>query len=47
MKKVIVVILGLTLLLPACLDDPLPGPETLEAGLFFYNNLLEADKVLW
>jgi len=47
MKKVIAVFLGLSLLLPACLDDPLPGPETLEAGLIFYNNLMEADKVLW
>lgn len=47
MKKVIVVFLALSLLLPACLDDPLPGDETLEAGLIFYNNLMEADKVLW
>ena len=47
MKKVIVILLGVSLLLPACLDDPLPGPESLEAGLIFYNNLMEADKVLW
>jgi len=43
----IVIFLGLSLLLPACLDDPIPGPETLEAGLFFYNNLMETDQVLW
>jgi hypothetical protein len=47
MKKLIVIFLGLSLLLPACLDDPITGPETPEAGLIFYNNLLEADKVLW
>lgn len=39
--------LGFSLLLPACLDDPPAGPDTLEATLVCYNNLMEADKVLW
>jgi len=47
MKKVIVMILGLAFLLPSCLDDPLPGDDTLVARMIFYNNLMEADKVLW
>jgi len=47
MKKVSSVLLGLSLLLPSCLDDPELGPVTLEAHLIFYNNLMEADKVIW
>ena len=47
MKKMSLVFLGLSLLLTSCLDDPIIGPETLEARLIFYNNLMEADKVLW
>ena len=47
MKKMIIILLGSLILLPACLDDPIPGPENLTASLIFYNNLMEADKVLW
>ncbi|TFH25123.1 MAG: hypothetical protein E4H10_09715 [Bacteroidia bacterium] len=47
MKKMIIVLLGSLVLLPACLDDPFTGPENLTAGLVFYNNLMEADKVIW
>ena len=47
MRKLIVLLLGALLLLPSCLDDPdIPDPG-LEARLIFYNNLMEADKVLW
>ena len=47
MKKMIIVLLGSLMLLPACLDDPITGPENLTARLIFYNYLLEADKILW
>ena len=35
------------MILPSCLDDPIIVPDTLEARLIFYNNLLETDKVVW
>ena len=47
MKKMFVLLLGAMLFLPACLDDPIEVPETLNAWLVFYNNLMEADKVVW
>lgn len=47
MKKTIIVLLGSLILLPACLDDPIQGPDTLEARLVFYSNLMESDKVIW
>jgi len=47
MKKMIIVLLGSLILLPACLDDPITGPENLTSRLIFYNNLMEADKILW
>ena len=43
----ILVFLGFSLLLPACLDDPPPGPDILQATLIYYSNLMENDKVLW
>lgn len=47
MKKLIIILIGSLILLPACLDDPIPGPENLSARLIFYNNLMEADKIIW
>jgi len=47
MKKILIVLLGSLILLPACFDDPIPGPENLTARLIFYNNLMEADKIIW
>lgn len=47
MRKMIMLLLGSLLLLPSCLEDPLEVPDTLEARLIFYNNLLETDKVVW
>lgn len=47
MKKIIIALLGSLILLPACLDDPIIVPDTLEARLIFYSNLMEADKVIW
>jgi hypothetical protein len=47
MKKMLIVLLGSLILLPGCLPDPDTGPENLTARIIFYNNLLEADKILW
>ena len=47
MKKIIIALLGSLMLLPACLDDPITGPDTLQARLVFYSNLMETDKVIW
>ena len=47
MKKIIVLLLGSLLFFPSCLGDHDPVPETIEARLIFYNNLMESDKVVW
>ncbi len=47
MKKIVVLLMGSLLFFPGCLGDPDPVPETIEARLVFYNNLMEPDKVVW
>jgi hypothetical protein len=47
MRKMIILLLISLWILPSCLDDPIIVPDTLEARLIFYNNLLETDKVVW
>ena len=47
MKKLMLFLLGSLMLLPACLDDPITGPDTLQARLVFYSSLMESDKVIW
>jgi hypothetical protein len=47
MKKIVVLLMGSLLLFPGCLGDPDPIPDTIEARLIFYNNLMEPDKVVW
>jgi hypothetical protein len=47
MNKIIAPLISVLMLLPGCLDDPEPIPQTIDTYEYYYNLLLESYDVQW